>query len=96
MDRPKTLIKISVLLFICIFPGCNDIRDVELCQIDWKRQVGDCAQNDEKYEVPLPQLDGYYSMSEADLRKILQKLQSCDQRDDEEGKNEITILRGIQ
>jgi hypothetical protein len=69
-----------IFLFGIILFGCETLRTLPLCSIDWDNQVSHCAEGDKKYKKQLPELDEWIATDEASWRKIGDKLQECERR----------------
>jgi len=61
--------------------GCGSIRGIELCKLDISNGVGHCAEGSKTYDKPLSFLDGYIALSEANARKIGDKLEACEREE---------------
>jgi hypothetical protein len=73
------MIKYAKVLFAtAALSQCANLRTIEICQIDIGDNIAHCAKDDKKFDKPIVDLDGWFSISETDLRKIADKLEQCD------------------
>jgi len=67
-----------MILWVVSLSGCGSIRGIEICKLDIQAGVGHCAEDSKQYDKKLPELDGYIALSEANGRKIADKLEACE------------------
>ena len=79
MAWKKTVI---LFLFMTLFlTGCPSLRGSTICQIDIDEDVAHCSDGDDNFDIPIEDIHGWYTMEEAELRKLLDRLQNCENKD---------------
>lgn len=67
------------MFIFALFSSCGSVRDVVFCKVDATGETeNNCARNGERFTKPLSELDGWFATDEAGLRKIADKLESCE------------------
>jgi len=82
---------IVVVFFLFTLMSCKTLRTISLCQLDfesvdwdhpqqtdWKLMQVHCSEDGKKSTKLLRQVDAWIAMSEESMRKIADKLESCE------------------
>ncbi len=68
-----------VILFLFLLLGCEEMRGINVCKIDAKKNIAHCANGDDKKDKPLSEMQDWYAISKNDMQKMAEKLQNCEQ-----------------